>query len=149
MNSTHTIKHKRKKLVPSSKRETEPTHPSGPEPNTREEGDKQGHQEVAVAKQVERPADDMRSWPHAVVYPPRYPPPYHHHHQYVARGHGPQVNHPHNGAYVAGGRGARESHPSSYVAHGHGARELLPNTYPYAARGYGAQENPPNACAIC
>ena len=115
----------------------------------KEEGDKQGHQEVAVAKQVERPADDMRSWPHAVVYPPRYPPPYHHHHQYVAGGHGPQVNHPHNGAYVAGGRGAPESHPSSYVAHGHGERELLPNTYPYAARGYGAQENPPNACAIC
>jgi len=40
-----------------------------------EEGDKQGHQEVTPAKQVERPADDMRSWPQAVVYPPRYPPP--------------------------------------------------------------------------
>ena len=111
-----------------------------------EEGNKQGHQEVTPDKQGERPADDMRSWLQAVVYPPRYPPPYHQPHQYVAGGHGEQENHPHN---VAGGRGAPESHPSSYVAHGHGERELLPNTYPYAARGYGAQENPPNACAIC
>ncbi|RLM64519.1 uncharacterized protein C2845_PM16G23310 [Panicum miliaceum] len=119
----------------------------------KEEGDK-GHQvqEVTPVKQVERPADDMRSWPHAVVYPPRYPAPYPHPHQYVAGGHGAQENHRHNGAYyVAGGRGAPENHPhnSAYVAGGRGAREHLPNSYPYVARGYGAQENPPNACAIC
>ncbi|PAN40637.1 hypothetical protein PAHAL_7G329800 [Panicum hallii] len=119
----------------------------------KEEGDK-GHQvqEVTPAKQVERPADDMRSWPHAVVYPPRDPPPYPHPHQYVAGGHGAQENYRHNGAYyVAGGRGAPENHPhnGAYVAGGRGAREHLPNSYPYVARGYGAQENPPNACAIC